>query len=148
VPVVGDRVRLGQVLSNLLHNAVKFTPRGGRVEVQLAPAERHATLRVADSGMGIESHLLAQLFEPFRQGEDASAPSNPGLGLGLALARALIEMHGGHIVAHSDGHGHGAEFVVTLPLEGAVSSVADPRRFVDTGRHRGIVSEDFEPRGE
>ena len=144
VRVVGDRVRLGQVLGNLLNNACKFTPAGGRIEVALEQRSDggHADLRIKDSGIGIDGKLLAQLFEPFRQGEESHARPNAGLGLGLALARALVEMHGGSITARSGGVGRGSEFVVALPLAGA-SQPADARSFLDAGRRGGIVSEDF-----
>ncbi|HET9580841.1 MAG TPA: GAF domain-containing sensor histidine kinase [Usitatibacter sp.] len=143
VPVFGDRTRLGQVLSNLLNNAVKFTERGGRIEVRVEREPAQARLRVIDTGIGIDGELLQQLFEPFSQGESAHTRPNAGLGLGLALARALVEMHGGGIEAHSAGRHAGSEFVVTLPLEGIARPV-DGRAFVDAGRRRdGIVSEDY-----
>jgi signal transduction histidine kinase len=147
--VLGDRTRLGQVLSNLLSNAVKFSDHGGRVDVSLERAAdgRHALLHVRDTGIGIDQALLASLFEPFRQGESAQERGNAGLGLGLALARALVQMHGGQIVAHSAGAQAGAEFVVTLPLQGSTAASGDARDFLEGGAHAGdgIVSEDFGP---
>jgi PAS domain S-box-containing protein len=118
VPVEGDETRLAQVLTNLLDNAIKFTERGGRVEVGLtAPAgDSRAVLRVADSGVGIEPGLLRTLFEPFRQADRSLDRTKGGLGLGLALVKGLAELHGGEVEARSDGPGHGAEFLVRLPL--------------------------------
>jgi PAS domain S-box-containing protein len=113
-----DEARLTQVLTNLLDNAVKFTEAGGRLDVGLAAdADRgRAVLRVADSGVGIEPGLLRTLFEPFRQADRSLERSRGGLGLGLALVRGLIELHGGEVEARSEGPGRGSEFVVRLPL--------------------------------
>jgi signal transduction histidine kinase/CheY-like chemotaxis protein/putative methionine-R-sulfoxide reductase with GAF domain len=111
-PIMGDPDRLQQVVWNLLTNAVKFTPRGGRVEVTLRRASSHLELLVADTGCGIEPDLLPHLFERFRQGD----PAHGGLGIGLALARHLAELHGGTVVAASGGAGQGATFTVRLPV--------------------------------
>ncbi len=118
VPVDGDETRLAQVLTNLLDNAVKFTEAGGRIEVGLSvePGGRRAVLRVADTGVGIEAALLRTLFEPFRQADRSLERTKGGLGLGLALVKGLAELHGGDAEARSGGPGHGAEFVVRLPV--------------------------------
>jgi PAS domain S-box-containing protein len=129
LPVNGDGERLAQAIGNLLLNAAKFTPAGGRVRVGTAavPSRARAALRVIDNGVGIEPAILHRLFEPFMQADDTLDRSKGGLGLGLALVKALVEMHGGEVCAHSDGPGKGAEFVVELPLDGAAVAEASPR---------------------
>jgi signal transduction histidine kinase len=115
--VEGDPTRLMQIVGNLLQNATKFSSRGGRVRVSLSLSSgRVAEVRVRDEGAGIEPALLAHLFEPFVQGERTLARSGGGLGLGLALVKALTEMHGGSVAVASAGPGQGAEFTVSLPL--------------------------------
>ena len=115
--VSGDPDRLQQVIWNLLTNAVKFTPRGGRIEVLLRRAESHLELTVRDDGIGIEAPFLAQVFDRFRQADASTPRSRGGLGQGLSIARQLVELHGGSIAAASDGLGAGASFVVRLPLQ-------------------------------
>ena len=114
--VSGDAHRLQQVFWNLLANAVKFTRERGRIEVRLDIAGSHVDVVVRDTGRGIESDLLPYVFERFRQGSDADAKRHSGLGLGLSIARHLVELHGGTIRAQSDGLGRGAAFTVELPL--------------------------------
>ena len=116
--VLGDKVRLVQVLSNLLHNAGKFTPKGGRVLVVLAQQGEHAELRVSDTGCGIAPQELQYVFKLFAQGEGNAAPSQGGgLGIGLSLVHHMVQRHGGEVSAFSTGEpGQGAEFVVRLPL--------------------------------
>ena len=116
VPVSGDATRLTQIVGNLLQNAAKFTPRDGHVLLELTTRERDALLRVRDTGVGMDAEMLARLFEPFAQAEASLERSRGGLGLGLALVRRLVELHGGHVWAHSDGPGAGAEFVIRLPV--------------------------------
>jgi CheY-like chemotaxis protein/two-component sensor histidine kinase len=111
-PIMGDPDRLQQVVWNLVANAVKFTPRRGRIEVTLRRINSHVEIVVADTGSGIEPALLPHLFERFRQGD----PAHGGLGIGLALVRHLVELHGGTVSATSDGPGQGATFTVELPL--------------------------------
>jgi signal transduction histidine kinase len=113
--VEGDIHRLGQVFNNLLTNAVKFTPIGGRVEVRLIPNGKTIDVEVADNGAGISAELLPKVFERFRQGSKSEDRRN-GLGLGLAIVRNLVEMHGGRVKAASEGEDRGATFTVTLPL--------------------------------
>jgi CheY-like chemotaxis protein len=113
-----DPTRFVQVISNLLHNATKFTPAGGSVRlsaqaVDAAPAARRVSVRVADSGVGIPPELLPRVFDLFTQGDRTSG--EPGLGIGLALVRQLVQMHGGEVVARSAGHGQGSEFEIILP---------------------------------
>ncbi|PYQ21660.1 MAG: hybrid sensor histidine kinase/response regulator, partial [Acidobacteria bacterium] len=115
-PVSGDPGRLQQVAGNLLANAIKFTPEGGRVEVKLGRTRSHARLVVSDSGIGIDPAFLPYIFERFRQADSTSTRTQKGLGLGLAITRHLVELHGGSIEAASGGEGRGASFTVTLPL--------------------------------
>jgi PAS domain S-box-containing protein len=116
VPVVGDEGRLQQVVWNLLSNAVKFTPTGGHVRVDVTRNDGHAELRVSDNGSGIPLGFLPFVFDKFRQADGSVSRRHGGLGLGLAIARHLTEMHGGSIEALSEGEGRGATFVVRLPL--------------------------------
>jgi PAS domain S-box-containing protein len=132
VLVQGDAVRLAQVIVNLLSNAAKYTPQGGRISIQLredAPenAERRAVMRVSDSGIGIPVQALRRIFEPYAQVLDPSDAVPGGLGLGLTVARRLVELHCGTIEARSAGSGQGSEFIVELPAAQASASrpVAD-----------------------
>jgi PAS domain S-box-containing protein len=115
-PVSGDPERLQQVLWNLLSNAVKFTNRNGKVQVRLQQVNSHVEVSVADTGVGIAPEFLPHVFERFRQADAGIAREHGGLGLGLSIARQLAEMHGGTIVAASDGVGHGSTFTLKLPL--------------------------------
>jgi CheY-like chemotaxis protein/anti-sigma regulatory factor (Ser/Thr protein kinase) len=115
-PISGDPDRLQQVVWNLVMNAVKFTPRGGRIQVALQRADPHVEIVVTDTGCGIEANVLPFIFERFRQGDSSTTRAHAGLGLGLALARHLVELHGGTLSAHSDGENRGATFTVQLPL--------------------------------
>jgi signal transduction histidine kinase/ActR/RegA family two-component response regulator len=114
--ITGDPDRLQQVVWNLLMNAVKFTPRGGRVHVQQQRVNAHVEVRVTDTGRGIDPAVLPFIFDRFRQADSSTTRAHTGLGLGLALARHLVELHGGTLAAQSDGADKGASFVVTLPL--------------------------------
>jgi signal transduction histidine kinase/CheY-like chemotaxis protein len=125
VPVLGDAGRLQQVVSNLLTNAVKFSPSGGKVEVAVGHAPPDVTIVVRDHGVGISPEFLPHLFEPFRQAEAGFARSHGGLGLGLTITKRLVELHGGTIAAYSGGVGRGATFVVRLPC---AASAADETR--------------------
>ncbi len=112
----GDPTRMSQVLGNLLQNAAKFTPAGGSVSVAIHARNGRAALHVRDEGAGMEPAVLERVFEPFVQGPQGSARQTGGLGLGLALVKGLVELHGGSVSAHSGGPGSGSEFVVDLPL--------------------------------
>jgi PAS domain S-box-containing protein len=114
--VAGDPDRLQQVIWNLLSNAVKFTPTGGRVEVRLERGHAGVEMIVSDSGIGIQPEFLPHIFERFRQAESGTTRRHGGLGLGLAIARHIVEMHGGTIHVASDGEGKGSTFRVRLPL--------------------------------
>jgi PAS domain S-box-containing protein len=115
-PVSGDPSRLQQVVWNLVSNAVKFTSRGGRIQVRLERANSHIEIIVSDTGQGIGAEFLPHIFERFRQGDSSSTRMHGGLGLGLAIVRHLVELHGGSVQALSAGEGQGATFVVKLPL--------------------------------
>lgn len=122
VPVTGDPRRLEQVFLNLLSNAVKFTQPGGHVTVDVVPGTQTVEARVVDNGAGIDPAFLSHAFDRFRQGDNSTARSKGGLGLGLFIARQLIEAHGGTIRAESAGPGLGASFIVTLPVASARST--------------------------
>jgi PAS domain S-box-containing protein len=125
-----DPARFVQIVSNILHNASKFTAPGGRIRLKVDIEREHgepaAAIRITDTGVGIPTALLGRIFELFTQGEAASERAQGGLGLGLALARRLTEMHGGEIEAYSDGPGRGSEFVVRFPLSKAAAEADHP----------------------
>ena len=125
--MTGDSTRLQQVIWNLLSNALKFTQNGGKVEVRLEKVDSQAQITVSDTGIGISEQFLPYLFEPFRQADGKDTRRHGGLGLGLAIVRHLVEMHGGTIVASSSGEGHGATFVVRLPLKAVAVHVLEQR---------------------
>ncbi|MBD2453846.1 PAS domain-containing protein [Nostoc sp. FACHB-87] len=116
-PMIGDPVRLQQVLWNLLSNAIKFTPANGRIDITLEYTNLQAQIQVSDTGQGISAEFLPYIFERFRQADGSKTRSNPGLGLGLSIVRHLVELHGGTIEVHSPGEGQGATFIVKLPLQ-------------------------------
>jgi signal transduction histidine kinase len=115
-PVLGDPMRLQQVFWNLLTNAVKFTPNGGTVSIRASVKALRAQVAIADTGRGISPEFLPRVFDRFRRGESASKGTEPGLGLGLAIAHDVVMLHGGELKASSDGPGRGATFTVTLPV--------------------------------
>jgi two-component system CheB/CheR fusion protein len=145
----GDAARLAQALGNLLQNAVKFTARGGRVEVTLAREGDRAELAVRDTGVGIDPAFLPRLFEPFAQEDGSLAREGGGLGLGLALVRGVAEMHGGAARAESGGRGQGSAFVLALPLgpPGPTETPA-PVGTRTPGRLRILVVDDNADAGE
>lgn len=122
---IGDPARLQQVAWNLLSNAIKFTPTHGRVETRLERGDSSIVLRVSDSGEGIRPEFLPHVFERFRQADSTTTRAHGGLGLGLAIVRHLVELHGGRVTAESEGDGCGAAFSVTLPIRAAVPDGAD-----------------------
>ncbi|WP_437756840.1 ATP-binding protein [Sorangium sp. So ce1389] len=124
-PISGDQTRLQQVVWNLLSNAIKFTPRGGKVSIQLGKSEGLARIQVSDNGQGIVPEFLPYVFDRFRQADSTSTRPHSGLGLGLAIARHLIELHGGTVRAESAGEGKGATFTVDIPLapRGAIAAL-------------------------
>jgi two-component system, chemotaxis family, CheB/CheR fusion protein len=143
----GDAARLQQVVANLLTNAIKFTPAGGRVTLRLAQADGRARITVADTGMGIHPDVVPQVFARFVQADNTVTRVHGGLGLGLAIVRHLVELHGGEVHAESPGEGKGSTFRVTLPL-GDVAALPVrnvPRPIArDIGRIRVLLIEDEE----
>jgi PAS domain S-box-containing protein len=120
-----DPVRLEQVVVNLLNNAAKYTGEGGRIWLTVRPLENEAEIRVKDTGVGIEPAVLPRIFDLFTQAEKSLARSQGGLGIGLALVRSLVEMHGGSVTAESGGLGMGSEFIVRLPVVALPIELAD-----------------------
>ena len=114
--VAGDKVRIAQIVSNLLINAAKYTPQRGKIDLVVRQDEDRVEIRVRDSGIGIPAEMLPRIFDLFTQVNESKVRSQGGLGIGLALAKSLVEMHGGSIRAASSGEGRGSEFVVRLPL--------------------------------
>jgi CheY-like chemotaxis protein len=115
-PVMGDNARLQQVIWNVLSNAVKFTPKGGKILVQLLRVNSQAVIKVADTGEGIGPEYLPALFQRFSQSDTGTRRRHGGLGIGLSIAKQLIELHGGKIAGDSAGLGKGATFTIALPL--------------------------------
>jgi signal transduction histidine kinase len=126
--VTGDFVRLTQVVSNLIANAAKFTPPGGRIETIIGREGGSAVLRVRDNGRGMDAATVANVFEMFYQGPRAGERSRGGLGIGLALVRSIVALHRGEVEAFSSGPGYGSEFVVRLPLAGESAPADAPTR--------------------
>jgi two-component system CheB/CheR fusion protein len=146
----GDRTRVAQLLTNLLHNAAKFTDAGGHVTVAIEAADGRVRLRVRDDGVGVAPEVLGTLFEPFVQGERTIDRSAGGLGLGLSLVRGIAELHGGEVSARSDGIGQGAEFEVTLPAteDGAAALDEEAPGAAPGTRQRVLVIEDNDDAAE
>ena len=115
-PISGDPARLQQVVWNLLSNAVKFTPKGGKIQVRLEQVNSHIEVSVSDTGQGIDPEFLPHLFERFRQADASTTRKHGGLGIGLAIVKEIVELHGGTVRAKSAGEGKGAAFVVILPI--------------------------------
>jgi signal transduction histidine kinase/CheY-like chemotaxis protein len=138
VYVDGDAVRLTQLLSNLLNNAAKFTPRGGRIEVALHRGHQQAVVQVSDNGIGMPAADLPRIFDIFVQLHSGRSPAAGGLGIGLALARSIAEMHGGRLEVRSEGPGTGSRFLLTLPLSRAAARqdrpAVEPRSASPAGR--------------
>ena len=123
--VSGDAERLQQVVWNLLSNAIKFAPKNGRVEIRLEQINSHIEIAVADNGQGIKSEFLPYVFDRFRQEEGGTSRQQGGLGLGLAIVRHIVELHGGTVQAASEGLGKGATFTVALPINSAYAVSQD-----------------------
>ena len=117
----GDAQRLQQIFTNLLGNGVKFTPAGGRVGVHVSRVDDRVSIQIADNGLGIEPRALPRVFEPFEQSEPDRDAALGGLGLGLAITRELVLLHGGTIEAASEGAGRGSIFTVRLPISTATA---------------------------
>jgi PAS domain S-box-containing protein len=141
--VDADATRLSQVLGNLLQNAAKFTPPGGNVSVSVGLRGGRAEVAVRDTGVGIEAAELARIFQPFAQADRTLARTRGGLGLGLSLVKGIVELHGGSVVARSDGAGRGAEFVISLPsFADAEASPGVRTRAGAPSRRRILIVED------
>ena len=142
--VLGDPTRLAQVVSNLLTNAAKYTPRGGRIAVSARRAGDAIEIVVRDNGIGIEPAMLERVFEPFAQARQAIDRAQGGLGLGLAIVANLTKLHGGTVTARSDGRGKGTEMIVRLPADASAPAVAvpAPEPLVEAGAARILVVDD------
>jgi PAS domain S-box-containing protein len=135
--IAADRQRLGQILENLLGNAVKYTPEGGRIAVSAAREPDAAVIRVRDTGIGIAAEMLPRIFELFVQADNSLDRAQGGLGIGLALVNRLTQLHGGSVTVHSEGLSRGSEFVVRLPLGLSGTAAADPSL---AARRSGLAS--------
>jgi PAS domain S-box-containing protein len=146
VIVNGDETRLAQVLGNLLNNAAKFTPEGGRVTLTVREEAGRAVVHVRDTGSGIDPAMLDAIFDPFTQAKQTLARSEGGLGLGLALVKGLVELHGGAVGVNSGGAGRGTDFVVTVPLAAPSRTAASDGRGTNEAppppRRRVLVVDD------
>ena len=144
VYVSGDRIRLTQIFANILHNAVKYTAPGGQIEITLRTEDRQAVVSIRDDGMGIPTEMLQYVFEPFAQLDRSFEHADGGVGIGLTLARKLIELHQGSIEARSSGRGKGTEFLIHLPMTAAVplKQARVPERRSDTSVSRRVLIAD------
>jgi signal transduction histidine kinase/ActR/RegA family two-component response regulator len=145
--VDGDGTRLDQIISNVLTNAIKYTPPGGSIDVVVECSEDEAHIHVRDTGVGIAPEKLGMIFELFGQAENAIGRSQGGMGIGLALVRNLVELHGGTVTAKSDGIGKGSEFTITFPLAKGAElaesrTEAEAMPMVGDGRRRIVIVED------
>jgi len=140
--MIADPTRIQQVIWNLLNNAVKFTPRGGKVEVSARRTASHVQISVTDSGEGIDPRFLPHIFEPFRQAESPQTRVHGGLGLGLSIVRYIAEAHGGTVSAESEGRGKGSTFTVTLPVRSMAANTGPVRKSLgDMFLHRDRLRE-------
>jgi CheY-like chemotaxis protein len=147
IGVLADPVRMHQVVSNLLDNAIQFTPRGGRIAVSVEPGRRQVVVRVRDTGIGIARDLLPRIFDLFAQAERGRR--NGGLGIGLARVRALVELHGGRVEACSEGTNRGSEFLLRLPLpdEPATAPAEDEPEPAARAQRRVLIVDDHPDAG-
>jgi CheY-like chemotaxis protein len=156
VALMGDAARLQQVVWNLLTNATKFTPKGGSITITLRRVDSALELTVSDTGKGISAALVPHVFERFKQADSSTTRQHGGLGLGLAITKSIIEMHGGTVSARSDGEGAGASFSVRLPIAPVrpASPTQPPARAAQgwecpaelTGLHVLVVDDDADGR--
>jgi len=146
VPIEGDKFRLTQVVGNLLINAAKYTPSGGQIDLTVLCGGKDVTVTVSDNGIGIPKSMLSHVFDLFTQVDSSNTRSQSGLGIGLTLVKTLVEMHGGHVVAHSEGQDQGSRFVVTLPAFQTPDASADSavRPPASARRHRVLIIDDNE----
>lgn len=143
--ITGDAARLQQIVWNLLSNAVKFTPRSGRIEVELKRQDPWTTITIRDTGKGISAEDLPYIFDRFRQADSSTTRRAGGLGLGLSLVKNLVELHGGQITAESSGEGKGSTFVVNLPLRAVSSKVSEVKAEVENRNDRSTGALSFPP---
>jgi len=145
VPLDGDATRLAQVLTNLLNNAAKYTSRGGHIALTAQLEGDQAVIRIEDNGIGIAADMMPRVFDMFAQADHSLERVNAGLGVGLTLARRLIELHGGSVEARSEGHGKGSEFTVRLPVL-AIEEEAEGKPGMpevdETSRYRILLADD------
>ena len=146
--VLGDPTRLTQALGNVLSNAAKYTERGGRITVRVSREGPEVLIRVIDNGEGIPADLLPVIFNLFTQLERTSGHAQGGLGIGLALVRKLVEMHGGSVTAHSDGVGHGSEFVIRLPLQMPTEQIGEVSDVHTNGSSNGPLDPSAQETGD
>jgi signal transduction histidine kinase/CheY-like chemotaxis protein len=146
-PVFGDPNRLQQIVWNLMSNAVKFTPKDGKIDVILQRVSSHIEITVHDSGMGISADFLPHVFERFRQADASTTRKYGGLGLGLSIVKQLVELHGGTIKAASPGEGQGATFTVCLPVRAVRDDAAASREHPATERQRVTVAPELSLEG-
>jgi two-component system, sensor histidine kinase len=141
--VDADPMRLEQIVVNLVHNAARYTPPNGHIQVAVGQEKTDAVVRVRDDGVGIAAHVLPRIFDLFTQADQSLAHSDGGLGIGLTVVQNLVELHGGTVTAASDGPGRGSEFVVRLPIGRAGAGRAKPAKAVLSVPHlRILVIED------
>lgn len=139
VRVFGDETRLAQAVTNLVTNAIKFTEAGGSIKLRVREVEGSAEVSILDTGIGIHEDTLQSIFEAFTQADRTLDRSRGGLGLGLAIVRGLVELHGGHVTAHSEGPGRGAEFRMVLPLDRTSAHIAARNAAASTSAPRRIL---------
>jgi CheY-like chemotaxis protein/two-component sensor histidine kinase len=139
--VEGDLVRLAQALANLLNNAAKYTPEGGRISLSVEQDGAQALVRVRDNGIGISQEILPRIFEMYAQADHSWERAQGGLGIGLTLVRNLVEMHGGTVEAHSHGSYQGSEFILRLPLLPALPEQSHPQEQGSMDRPAATTSE-------
>ena len=125
--VAGDANRLQQIFWNLFSNAIKFTPEGGSVRVEVKEKKEHVWVAVTDTGLGITEEFLPYIFDRFRQADGSTTRMHGGLGLGLSIVKHLVQLHGGNVEVKSDGKDKGSTFIVTLPLVSSTASLAPGR---------------------
>lgn len=140
-PISGDADRLQQIVWNLLTNAVKFTPKGGRIQVKVQRVNSHVEIVVTDSGIGISKEFLPYVFDRFRQADASTTRIHGGLGLGLSIVHQLVDLHGGTVSVSSEGEGKGATFTITLPFVGVITSPQEPEAVHPT---HGVEVNSFE----
>lgn len=143
-PISGDADRLQQIVWNLLTNAVKFTPKGGRIQVKVQRMDSHVEIVVSDSGVGISKEFLPYVFDRFRQADASTTRTQGGLGLGLSIVHQLVDLHGGSVSVHSEGQGKGATFTISLPFLGVVSNEGEAE-FANPVQSDEVISMDGLP---